>query len=629
VAAWVKHQEGLAPRPFILDAKRAEREDLADLEDEPEEAAFDVDVDFKLFVDTLAESAKAAWDRLGDVTASATDALDTVRWREPRLRRLVTLDAASRISAALILTQQARRSPDATFFLWQGRAFTYRDADVRVTNVVKGLHVRGVRPGDRVAVVMGSRPSFLSMVTALSRLGAIAVLVPPDTVGPKLREALATADAKIVACDPDLAERCREATSLDVLVLGGGGSARALPLGLVDMEAIDVSKIELPPSLPLDAGIGGDVALVLLRPADGGGFRAAEVTNHRWALSALGAAAACTLKPEDTVYCAIPLHHPAGVLVSVGSALVGGTRLALGRPFSPETFFSEVRRYGATVVFYAGEMLRALVNQPPHHQDKSLPVRLFAGSGMRPDLWRRITERFGAGVMEFYASTTEPVIIANASGEKVGALGRPLPGSAQIDVVRADRATGAVVRDDRGRAIRCLPGEPGLLVARLDGDLEAAEVHRRVERGLFADHDKWFVSSDVVRRDADGDYWLVDAAHGLVARGDELASTRSIEDALYALPEVQLAAAFPGELDDGARVLAACVTARETLDADRLTRALAELPDPQRPDLVLQVDAIPLTEGFRPRKRLLQAAGLDKERASARWRRVGERYEPG
>lgn len=634
VASWVAHQEGLAPRPAILDAARSERDDLSDLDDEPEGAAFDVDVDFSLFVDSIAESAKAAWDRLGDVTASATDALDTVRYREPRLRKLVTLDASSRISAAQMLTEQARRSPDATFFLWQGRAFTYRDADQRVTNVVKGLHTRGVRPGDRVAVVMGSRPSFLSMVTALSRLGAISVLVPPETMGPKLAEAILGAEAKFVTCDPELAARCREAidargSKIEVLVLGGGGTTRTLGEGLVDMEAIDVSLVELPTSLPLDAGTGGDVAMILLRPDDAGGFRAAEVTNHRWALSAFGGAAACTLKPEDTVYCAIPLHHPAGVLVSVGSALVGGTRLALGRPFSPDTFFSEVRRYGATVVFYAGEMTRALVNQPPHRQDKSLPVRLFAGSGMRVDLWRRMVERFGAGVMEFYASTTEPLIIANASGEKVGALGRPLPGSAELEVVRVDRESGGIARDDRGRAIRCLPGEPGLLVARLDGEREAAEVHRRVDRGLFLDSDRWFVSSDVVRRDAEGDYWFIDSIGGFVKREGGLVSTRRVEDALYELPEIDLAAVFAADAEAGAPRLAACVTSRGPVDPARLQLALATLEPFERPDLVLQVEAIPLTEGFRPQKRLLRAVGVDRERGLARFVLRGDRYEPG
>ena len=85
--------------------------------------------------------------------------------------------------------------------------------------------------------------------------------------------------------------------------------------------------------------------------------RAAKITNQRWAFSAYGTAAACTLSPRDTVYCCLPLHHPAGMLVTVGGGLVGGSRLALASHFNPDAFWDDVRRYGATVVFYAGEML--------------------------------------------------------------------------------------------------------------------------------------------------------------------------------------------------------------------------------------------------------------------------------
>ena len=41
---------------------------------------------------------------------------------------------------------------------------------------------------------------------------------------------------------------------------------------------------------------------------------------------------------------------------AVEPGLVGGARLSLAQRFAPERFWPEVRRYGVTVVFYAGEM---------------------------------------------------------------------------------------------------------------------------------------------------------------------------------------------------------------------------------------------------------------------------------
>ncbi len=169
------------------------------------------------------------------------------------------------------------------------------------------------------------------------------------------------------------------------------------------------------------------------------------------------------MKPSDTFYCAIPLHHPTGILASVGAALLGGSRLALGEGFDPATFTRELRRVGATVVFYAGEMLRPLLASPPTPADRTLPVRLFAGSGLRPRLAEAIEARFGVGTLEFYASTSLPVVFANATGDKPGALGRPLPGSAHVELVRCDLEKHVPQRDAHGQLVDAGPDQDGVL----------------------------------------------------------------------------------------------------------------------------------------------------------------------
>jgi len=68
---------------------------------------------------------------------------------------------------------------------------------------------------------------------------------------------------------------------------------------------------------------------------------------------------------------------------------------------------------------------------------------------------------------------------------------------------------------------------------------------------------------------------------------------------------------------------------RGQLDAARLSLAMAELTEIERPSYILEVERIPLTDGFRPRKRLLDAAGIDAERALRRWRREGSGYVIG
>jgi len=597
VAGFIHHVEGKGPLPEVIARANAAPPPPPALADEPEGAGFDVDVDVSFFVDALGASVKSAWARVGDVASSASDAYDAVRYQEPRLRRLANLRPDSSTSASRTLRDRARRDPEGTFFLWQSRAFTYRDADTRVTNIVKGLHASGVQPGDRVGVVMSSRPSFLSVVTALSRIGAVAVLPPPTTdVGP-LTRAFAAERVRFVAADADHTEKARAAFDGDLLLFGGGSRARLASVRHIDMEAIDPARIELPASLPLDAGRARDLALVLLRPTEGGDLRAAKVTNHRWALSAWGAAAACTIKPEDTVYCCIPLHHPAGILVGVGSALVGGARLALAEAFDPRRFLVEVRRYGATVAFYAGEMLRPLIHLPPQAGDGTLPLRLFAGSGIRADLARKLKERYRAGTMEFYASTGHRIIFANASGEKPGAIGRPLPGSAPTEIARLDPLTLELARTPEGRLQRASTDELGLLACRLDPE-EDVDANEHIVAGAFEEGDRWYVTNDVVRRDAEGEVWFVDAKSGFALTVEGAASTRAVESALYTLPEIEIAAAW---IDEGHIV--AAVKSEGPLDEARVAEALEPLAPHARPIRVVRLPDIALTEGFRPNKR--------------------------
>lgn len=612
VIEWIRWQAGDGPRPAALaDA------DAGPPDDDDIEAAFgDVQFDLELVYDVVTKAADAVWNRIGDVTGELEGAVDNLRWQVPRLARLRKIEPDTRINLGRALADQARRIGDHTFFLWKGRAFTYQQANQRVDHVVRGLIHCGVRPGQRVGVLMRVRPSYLSIAAALSRLGATAVLIDPGAGEAAVRGAVELARPEAIVADPDHAALARDAFVGTVLVLGGG-PARHVADGVTDMEAIDPQAVRLPAWYRANRGRADDVAVVIVGVGRTGRARAAHITNRRWAFSAYGAAASATLTPKDTVYCCLPLHHMAGTLVAAGGALVGGSRLALAPSFRVEEFWPEVRRYGATVVFYAGEMCRALVDAPHKPGERNHPVRMFAGSGMRRDVWRRLEDRFGPlGVLEFYASTEGSAVLANASGHKRGALGRPLPGSSELALCAYDADRGAIARDANGRGVRPDADSPGMLLARVDHVHPVPEEAQpaRVVRDVFAVGDRWFVTGDLMRRDADGDYWYHDRAADLVRTAAGTASSFEVEDALYTVPEVRLAAAYgvpvPGA--DHAMMCAAVVLRPGTgLDCVVLMRAVeASLPRHAWPRFVRVVSELPLTAGHRPVKAPLRAAGV-------------------
>ena len=80
----------------------------------------------------------------------------------------------TRIGLGLALAEQAAYgNPDGTFFLYEGRAFPYSQANRRVDAVVRGLLSIGVRQGEHVGIYMNSRPSALAFAAAVSRVGAV------------------------------------------------------------------------------------------------------------------------------------------------------------------------------------------------------------------------------------------------------------------------------------------------------------------------------------------------------------------------------------------------------------------------------------------------------------------------
>jgi putative long chain acyl-CoA synthase len=280
----------------------------------------------------------------------------------------------------------------------------------------------------------------------------------------------------------------------------------------------------------------------------------------------------------------------------------------MARGADPETFWEEVRRYGATHVSYTWTSLRPIADAPPHPNERHHPIRMFLGSGLPRNLWRRVTGRFpGVQVLEFYASAEGEAILANLGGRAVGSMGRPLPGTAEVRVARCDLASGALVLDDTGRARECAVDEVGLLLARVD----PTDPGPGALRGVFERGDAWQPTGDLFLRDEHGDLWLVGAVSDVVITADGPALPAGARFALGSIPGVDLLVAY-GVRDAGEDVLVGAFTVRpgaEVSTAD-LEKAVGRLPARHRPRYVQQVPAIPLTTWHRPLWRPLQAEGV-------------------
>lgn len=607
VADWVHWREGRSARPDGVAPLNAEPQPTTRASDMTSRITYGFNQLADVGLGATKSIAARATEAVRMSREITTEAVHTL----PRLFRLGQIQGHTRVSFGKLLAEQDTRNPGGECFLFDGRVHTNAAVAERIDNVVRGLIHVGIRQGDHVGVLMDTRPSALVAIAALSRLGAVAVLLPPAA---DLSTPVRLGEVSEIIVDPQHVE-VAAVTGCKVLVLGGGGE-REIPAGshVIDMERIDPHAVSLPDWYRPNPGLAKDLAFIVFSRSCGH-TEAKLITNHRWALSAFGTASAAALTSRDTVYCITPLHHPSGLLTSVGGAVAGGSRIALSRGFDPERFDAEVLQYGVTVVSYTWTLLRELIARPePSGGEPHRPIRLFLGSGMPRGQWRRVLARFpGAKVLEFYASTEGDAVLANLSGAKAGAKGRPLPGSAGVRLAKYDPVARRLVEDERGYAVPCAQGEVGLLLANPRVGIDPTA--RRL-RGVFAPGDTWLATDDLFVADSDGDYWLVDNIHTVIRAARGPVYGQPIADALDDLPSVDLAVAYgvrEGEHD----VAVAAVTPWQgaEITSEDVTKVLAELPAGQRPDVVHVVDDMPLTTWHRPNAAVLRERGVPTERA--------------
>jgi putative long chain acyl-CoA synthase len=554
--------------------------------------------------------ARGASDAVVGVNKSIrTLAIETARTL-PRLVRLGQINDHTRISLGRIISEQAESVPNGEFLLFDGRVHTYEAVNRRIDNVVRGLIKVGVRQGTRVGILMDTRPSAMVAIAALSRLGGVAVLMPPDG---NLAQATRLGGITELITDPaNLAAAAR--LPVQTLVLGGGDT-RALDLparsGVIDMEQIDPDAVELPGWYRPNPGYARDVAFVVFNSVGGGVLEPKQITNYRWALSAFGTASAAALTRNDTVYCLTPLHHQSGLLVSLGGSVVAGARIALSRGLRTERFFEEIHQYGVTVVTYTWSMLREIIDHPEFARSGTNPIRLFMGSGMPTGLWQRILDVFEpAKVVEFFATSDGQAVLANVAGVKVGSEGRPLPGGGEVELGAYDVDADLILEDQRGFVRVAGREEIGILLARPWGPIDPSA---SIKRGVFAAGDIWISTEYVFWRDADGDFWLLGNRSGFLHTPRGVVFPAPITDAIGAISGVDLAVTYGVDTPAGTRAVTA-ITLRPGMSvtvAD-LGEAVASMPAGLPPDVVHVVPTLAVSASYRPVSSALRAAGLPK-----------------
>jgi acyl-CoA synthetase (AMP-forming)/AMP-acid ligase II len=108
---------------------------------------------------------------------------------------------------------------------------------------------------------------------------------------------------------------------------------------------------------------------------------------------------------DDVILVTLPIYHTNGGVLGVGSVLVNGLSIVLRKKFSATNFFKDAIYYKCTTFIYIGEICRYLLNQPPSDLDRSHPIKRCVGNGLRANIHKDFSQRFGIQCIEIYGAT--------------------------------------------------------------------------------------------------------------------------------------------------------------------------------------------------------------------------------
>ncbi|XP_014049457.2 long-chain fatty acid transport protein 1 [Salmo salar] len=532
-----------------------------------------------------------------------------------------------------IFAQTVKQHPNKPALIYDatGETWTFTQLDLLSNAVAQWALAQGWAPGDVVALFMESRPLQVALWLGLAKVGVEAALINFNLQRDALLHCVGVSASRGIVFGAELAGAMLEVSSSlspsMVRFCTGELSVDCLAsLAAQNLDYILALAATLPPPPCIPPKSFNDRLFYIYTSGTTGLPKAAIVVHSRYYRIAAFGYHAFRMRQDDIIYDCLPLYHSAGNIMGVGQCLINGLTVVVKKKFSASRFWEDCIKHNCTVVQYIGEICRYLLSQPVRPSEKGHRVRLAVGNGLRPSVWEAFTERFGvAQVGEFYGATECNCSIANMDG-KVGACGfnsRILPNVYPIRLMKVDEETTELVRDRHGLCVPCRPGEPGLLVGRInqqdplrrfDGYANQDATRKKIANNVFKKNDSAYLSGDVLVMDELGYMYFRDRSGDTFRWRGENVSTTEVEGTLSGLLGQADVAVYGVAVPDveGKAGMAAIADPTGTFDCDAFLRGVQQaLPPYARPVFLRISPQVDTTGTFKIQKTRLQREGYD------------------
>ncbi len=423
---------------------------------------------------------------------------------------------AARLGVADLFRKQALLQPAAPALTDESRTLDYATLDARSDRVAGALHGRGLRAGDRVAILSENRIEYLELELAAAKLGLIVACLNWRLADPELEHCIRLTTPVLAFVSPRFAPAMARLSH---------GVPQVVELGDAYERLVD----EGAPAAGADPELDPECGLVILYTSGTTGLpKGALISQRAMVARAMAFAAAFGIGASDNYLAWSPLFHMAANDFSLATLMLGG-KVIVHDGLDVARMCATLEREPIGWLVAMPGMIDTLIEGIDLHRPAIRSVRVV---GAMADLVPRhliaeLTRRVGAPYLNSFGATETG--LAPASGALLEAGVPP--------VSLAKRESGLCrVRlvDDADRPV---PDEvPGEMTVRgptlFSGYWNADETNARDFRG------GWFHMGDMFVRHADGTLDFVDRLKYMIKSGGENIYPAEIERALLSHPAV-------------------------------------------------------------------------------------------
>ena len=435
------------------------------------------------------------------------------------------------LNLATMLRESARARPDKAAVILDSFRLTWAQVEAASNQAAGGLRSAGVRPGDRVGLMLPNVPQFLIAYYGILKAGAVVVPMNVLLKAPEVAYYLADSGATTLIVWDDFAREALKGTGEDVntyvVSKPGNDEVRegARPFGVL---------LQGSPRFEMAATGPDDSAVILYTSGTTGRPKGAELTHFNLYMCCdVAANRLIELREDDVSIAVLPLFHSFGQSNVMNTAVYGGGTITLVPRFDAAKVLEVIQRDRVSIFCGVPTMYFGLLHHPEadRYDTSSLRLCVSGGASMPGEVMKTFEAKFGVTILEGYGlSETSPSASFNVSQEerKFLSIGKPIWG-VEMKIV-----------DEGDRELPPGPDHVGEIVIRghnvMKGYFNQPEATAEVMRG------GWFHSGDMGYVDDDGYFFIVDRKKELIIRGGFNVYPREVEEVLFAHPAVAAAA---------------------------------------------------------------------------------------